>query len=95
MIADGTGSCAQGGTTDSTSFYCAYGENCNNFEGKTCWDPASNAEVATACTSSQWQCKVSNNFYYFLHSLITKILEEKIASLKSSFIFYFIKDFDR
>ena len=95
MIADGTGSCAAAGTTDSTSFYCADGENCNNFEGKTCWNPATGAEAATECTSTQWQCKVSNNFCYFLHSLITKILEEKIASLKSSFIFYFIKDCDR
>ena len=66
MKLNGTGSCAAAGTTDSTSFYCANGENCNNFDGKTCWDPASNATATRACTSSQWQCKVSNNFYHFL-----------------------------
>ena len=66
MIGDGKGSCAGIGKTDSTSFYCAYEENCNNFEGKSCWNPVDGVAVGTKCAANEWQCKVSNNFYYFL-----------------------------
>ena len=54
----GVGSCARFGFTDEKTYYCGTGPQCNNFIGKTCWNPVGNAQAATACTSSQWQCKV-------------------------------------
>ena len=61
-ILTGVGSCTRNGTTDGNTYYCGSGPQCNNFEGKTCWNPVGNNQSITPCTSSQWLCKVFNFF---------------------------------
>ena len=60
-ILTGVGSCARNGTTDGNTYYCGSGPECNNFVGKTCWNPVGNA-TSPPCTSSQWQCQVKSFF---------------------------------
>jgi hypothetical protein len=57
-ITSGEGSCAQAGTTDDKVFYCPNGAECNNFVGKSCWDPLSGKVASTLCKANEWQCKV-------------------------------------
>jgi len=57
-ILSGVGSCARFGFTDTNTYYCGTGPQCNNFIGKTCWNPAGNAQATAPCSSSDWQCKV-------------------------------------
>jgi hypothetical protein len=57
-ITSGEGSCAQAGTTDDNTFYCPNGAECNNFAGKTCWDPVSGQATSTLCKADEWQCEV-------------------------------------
>ena len=56
----GLGKCAANGVTSNQKFYCAFGQNCNNFAsiGFKCFDPSTLKSVG--CTSSQWQCATSN-----------------------------------
>ena len=58
-IATGVGSCASSGSTDSSTYYCGSGANCNNPSGNTCWNPINGAQATTICSSTQWQCKVN------------------------------------
>ncbi len=48
-ITTGEGSCAQSGTSNSTTLYCSSGSDCNNFAGESCWDPIQN-KTAENCT---------------------------------------------
>jgi hypothetical protein len=57
-ISTGVGSCAQAGTTDDKAFYCPNGAECNNFVGKSCWDPVSGNASSTLCKANEWQCTV-------------------------------------
>ena len=57
-ILSGVGSCARFGFIDKNTYYCGTGAQCNNFIGKTCWNPAGNAQATAPCSSSDWQCKV-------------------------------------
>ena len=57
-IVTGVGSCTGAGNTDSTTFYCGSGANCNNPSDTTCWDPINDAASSTKCSSSEWQCAV-------------------------------------
>ncbi len=57
VLETGVGSCAGLINPDETAYYCGAGDDCNNFEGKTCWN-AKGGAASTACTSSDWQCKV-------------------------------------
>ena len=66
-ITNGEGSCAQAGTTDDSAFYCPNGAECNNFAGKTCWDPLSGQAAKTLCKSDEWQCKV---FFFNFNQII-------------------------
>ena len=59
VISTGVGSCTQAGTTDSSTFYCGFGQNCNNWAGLTCFNPVTNNAAATVCTSAHWQCSVN------------------------------------
>ena len=59
VIATGVGTCTGAGNTDSTTFYCGSGTNCNNPSLNTCWDPVNNLQLAQTCSPSQWQCKVN------------------------------------
>lgn len=56
-MATGVGSCASAGITNSTHYYCSSGANCNNMDGKSCWNPVNGAAASTTCSSSDWQCK--------------------------------------
>ena len=58
-IMTGIGSCGRNGSTDANTYFCGTGPQCNNFDGKTCWNPVGNNQSITPCTSSQWQCKVN------------------------------------
>ena len=62
IISTGVGACASAGTTNSATFYCG-GLKCNNFLGKTCWNPLTDSVALTTCTASQWQCKVKYIVY--------------------------------
>jgi hypothetical protein len=64
-ITSGEGSCAQAGTTNDKAFYCPNGAECNNFVGKTCWDPLSDTAASTLCQANEWQCKVSGHLFIF------------------------------
>ena len=55
----GEGSCATNGTTNDKAFFCPNGAECNNFAGKSCWDPLSGKAAVTLCNANEWQCKVS------------------------------------
>ena len=70
----GIGSCGRDGTTNQNTYYCGTGSECNNFDGKTCWNPIGNGQSITPCTSSQWLCKVFN---FFISKYIKVTLEWK------------------
>ena len=59
-ISTGKGSCARNGTTDSNTFYCGTGPECNNFAGKSCWNPAAGVKATDLCANTDYQCKVCN-----------------------------------
>ena len=73
VISTGVGSCANAGTTDGTTYYCGTGQNCNNWNGFSCWSPKDNAQASTACTNAQWQCSVIENFFLKKITLPSKI----------------------
>jgi hypothetical protein len=58
---NGEGSCAQAGTTDSNTFYCGTGPDCNNFAGKSCWNPSVGTKSTDLCSNTDYQCKVCKN----------------------------------
>lgn len=62
IITSGVGACARNGSTNADAYYCGTGSDCNNFEGKTCWN-AKDGDVSAPCSSSDWQCKVSCLFF--------------------------------
>lgn len=53
------GNCAGAGTSSGNLFYCGTGQNCNQPNNITCWDPASGSQIPITCSSTQYQCMVS------------------------------------
>ncbi len=73
-ITSGQGSCARNGTTEDNAFYCGTGPQCNNFAGKTCWNPSGDTTAEDECTSSQWTCKV------YIYIYLKRFLDLKILN---------------
>ena len=60
-ILTGVGSCTSFGSTNCTTYFCS-GPNCNNLEGKKCWNPVNGEEASTPCSSFDWQCTVKKTY---------------------------------
>ena len=60
----GKGSCTGYGFIDKDAFYCGTGDNCNNWSNFKCSNPLNQTEIQ--CTSSDWQCKVSDLIFLLI-----------------------------